>query len=184
MGKTYDKLNDALKTFIGEQKMFFVGTAPLSGDGLVNISPKGLDSLRILDDLTVAYVDLTGSGIETVSHVKENGRLVMMFCSYGDRPYIVRLHGKGEILENGDAGFDGLRQQFPEYPYVRAIVKLNVERVSDSCGWGVPKYEYVGQRDTYMRYGEQRTDEQIHEGQLKKNMKSLDGLPGLKAPSV
>ena len=94
MAKLYDKLDDRLRAFIHEQKMFFVGSAPRADDCLVNISPKGLDTLRILDDLTVAYVDLTGSGIETVAHVKENGRLVMMFCSYGDRPYIVRLHGR------------------------------------------------------------------------------------------
>lgn len=167
-----------------EQKMFFVGSAPRAVNGLVNISPKGLDTLRILDDTTVAYVDLTGSGIETVSHVKENGRLVMMFCSYGDRPLILRLHGHGEILERSDSGFVELLRHFPEYAYIRAIVKLHVQRIADSCGWGVPRYEFVRQRDTYERFGAQRTDEQIHEGQLAKNMKGLDGLTGLREPSV
>lgn len=184
MGKTYDSLNDQLKQFITEQKMFFVGTAPLSADGLVNLSPKGLDSLRILDDRTVAYCDLTGSGIETVAHVKENGRMVMMFCSFDSRPLIVRLHGRGEIVEGSDPGFDELAGLFPTHAYVRAIVKLHVERVADSCGWGVPKYEFIGQRDTYARFGEQRTAEDVQRAQLKNNMKSLDGLPGLKEPSV
>ena len=184
MGKTFEAIDDKLAAFIGDQQMFFVASAPLSGEGLVNLSPKGLYALRILDPLTVVYLDLTGSGVETIAHLKENGRLVMMFCAFEEAPRILRLHGRGEVVEKGDEEFDELQALYPETVGLRSFIKLHVEHIADSCGWGVPLYEYQGQRDTYPRFAERAGVEGIRKGQLKSNMTSLDGLPGLRAPSV
>ena len=184
MGKTYDALSDHQRTFIGKQQMFFVATAPRSDEGHVNVSPKGYDSFVILDDRTVAYADLGGSGIETVAHVKENGRLTIMFCAVSGAPNILRLYGRGRVLESGDEGFDELLARFPELPFVRNIVVLDITRTSDSCGFGVPLYDYVGMRDQLDRYVERKTDEEMRASQLSGNMTSIDGLPGLSKPSV
>jgi len=145
MGKLYESIDDSLVEFIQAQKMFFVATAPLSGDGLVNVSPKGLDSFRVLDSQTVAYADLTGSGIETVAHLKENGRIVIMFCSFDQTPKILRLHGRGDVIERSHADFAQLQSLFPEYIGLRSFIRIRCERISDSCGWGVPRYEFTGQ---------------------------------------
>ena len=184
MGKQYEQLNDRLREFILAQKMFFVGSAPLGGEGRINVSPKGMDSLRILDPTTVAYVDLTGSGIETIAHLKENGRMVMMFCSFDRDPLIVRLHGTGSVVERHDPEWAELIALFPEYPTARAVIKLSAERITDSCGWGVPKYEYVGEREQYPKYAAQQGEEGLRRDQLKWNQQSIDGLPGLEKPSV
>ena len=146
MGKSYDQIPDKLAEFIARQKMFFIATAPLAQDGLVNLSPKGLDSFRILDPRTVAYLDLTGSGIETVAHLKENGRVVIMFCAFDGPPNIVRLYGQGEVIEPSHAEFDALRLLFPNHPGTRSIIRVRLTRVSDSCGYGVPKYVFDGHR--------------------------------------
>lgn len=184
MAKLFEEIDDTLAAFIRDQKMFFIATAPLAANGHVNLSPKGLDTLRILDSHTVAYLDLTGSGVETISHLKENGRFVMMFCAFEGRPKILRLHGHGAVLERGDTEFDELLPLFPSIPGTRAIIKLSVERVADSCGWGVPKFEFKGERDQLTRYATQIGDEGLREGQLEANMSGIDGLPGLRAPSV
>jgi pyridoxamine 5'-phosphate oxidase-like protein len=183
MGKLYDELTPKLIEFIEAQKMFFVGTAPLSSDGHVNVSPKGMDSLRILDARTIAYLDVTGSGVETVAHVKENGRLVMMFCAFEGRPFILRLHGHAEVLERANPEFASLVSRFPELPGTRSIVRLSVRRIADSCGWAVPLYDFVGVRDYYDNYAEKLGPAGLREGQLQANMRSIDGLPGLDAPS-
>ena len=183
MGKTYEALDDKLTAFIEAQKMFFIATAPLSGDGLLNLSPKGFETLRILDSHTLAYLDLTGSGVETVAHLKENQRFVLMFCSFESKPMILRLHGRGKALERGDEEFERLLPLFPDLLGTRAIIKLSVQRIADSCGWGVPLYEHLGERDTYPRYAEQAGVEGLRKGQLASNMASLDGMPGLRAPS-
>lgn len=162
--------------------MFFIATASSSADGLINCSPKGLDTLRILDSKTIAYLDFTGSGIETVAHLKENGRFVLMFCSFSERPLILRLHGSGTVLEKDDAEFADLLPLFPEIPGVRAIIKMAVERIADSCGWGVPQFEFKGERDTYFKYAQHIGDEGIQKAQSASNLRSLDGLPGLKQP--
>jgi hypothetical protein len=184
MGKVYDELTEPLQVFIRKQHLFFVGTAPLAGDGLVNVSPKGFDTLRILDAKTIAYLDLMGSGIETMAHLKENGRMVMMFCSFDARPMILRLHGTGQAIEQDNPEFDELIGLFPELVGTRSIIKLNIERIADSCGWGVPRYAYEGERDTYRKFAEKAGDEGIRKGQLASNMKSLDGLIGLSKPTV
>lgn len=184
MGKQYDTLTPQLMEFIGQQQLFFVGTAPLGGQGHVNISPKGMDSLRILDPTTVAYLDVTGSGVETIAHIKENARLVLMLCAFEGRPLILRLHGKGSVIEVSDSEFDGLRASFDDLPGVRSIVKLDIERIADSCGWNVPLYRYEGTRDYYQKFADNLGTEGIRAGQLASNMLSIDGLPGLDAPSM
>ena len=184
MAKIYEELDDRLGQFIMNQKMFFVGSAPLAGDGLVNISPKGMDGLRILDSKTVAYLDLTGSGIESVAHVKENGRFVIMFCSFDTSPMILRLHGRAEVIERANAEWQQIRPLFPESRMARAIIKVSVSRISDSCGWGVPKYKFIGERVQYQKYAEQIDDTELRQAQLETNMKSINGLPGLEHPSV
>ena len=183
MGKTYDEIDETLTAFIEAQQVFFIATAPLASDGLVNLSPKGMDTLRILDSHTLAYLDLTGSGVETIAHLKENSRFVLMFCSFEGRPMTLRLHGRGAVYERGDEEFERLSPFFPDLVGTRAIIQLEVSRIADSCGWGVPLFEYRGQRDQYPRYVEQVGVEGIRKGQLKSNMKSLDGLQGLRAPS-
>jgi hypothetical protein len=183
MSKEYPELTPKLIEFIEAQKLFFVATAPLSGDGHVNVSPKGMDSLRVIDSKTLAYLDVTGSGVETISHVKENGRLVFMFCAFEGSPLIVRVHGRGAVLESESDGFRELRPRFGELPGVRAIIRLDAARVSDSCGWNVPIYQHQGERDYYQKHADKLGPEGIREGQLAANMKSIDGLTGLAKPS-
>jgi hypothetical protein len=163
--------------------MFFVGTAPLDGHGHINISPKGMDSLRILDTRTVAYLDVTGSGVETISHLKQNGRMVMMWCAFEGRPLTLRLHGKAEALETDHPDFLRLRKEFPDLPGVRSIIRLRASRIADSCGWTVPVYEHKGSRDYYNKYAEKKGAQGMREGQLAGNMQSIDGLAGLTKPS-
>ena len=184
MAKLYDELDDRLREFIAGQKMFFVGSAPRSDEGLINISPKGMDSFRVLDSKTVAYLDYTGSGIESIAHVKENGRFVIMFCSFDKSPFILRLHGRADVIERHSSDWPDLRPLFPESRMARAIIKLSITRIADSCGWGVPMYDYVGERNQYPTYADQITDEKLRDAQLEDNMKSIDGLKGLERPSV
>lgn len=184
MAKLYDELDDRLCAFIANQHLFFVGTTPRDDGGRVNISPKGMDSLRILDPKTIAYLDYTGSGIETVSHVKENGRQVMMFCSFDKSPLILRLHGRAEVIERSGARWEELQSHFPESRMARAIIRMSITRIADSCGWGVPMFDYVGEREQYGKYDAQIDDGQLRDSQLESNMASIDGLPGLSRPSL
>jgi hypothetical protein len=179
MAKVFDEIDDALRSFIESQKMFFVATAPLARDGLVNLSPKGLDALRILGPRQVAYLDLTGSGIETVAHAKENGRICFMFCAFDGPPRILRLHASAEVLEPDHADFDELLPLFPTLPGARSIIRASVTRIADSCGWGVPLYEFQGQRDQLVRFAEQLGPEKLEKAKAAMNARSLDGLPGL-----
>jgi len=183
VGKNYDTINDSLKDFIQRQQMFFVATAPLSKSGTINLSPKGLDSLRILDDQTVVYADFVGSGIETLAHVKENGRIVVMFCAFEGPPKIVRLHGLGEAIEPSHKDFQQLCSQFPEYPGLRCFIRIRCDRISDSCGFGVPLYDYVGQRSQLIDWAVSKGVEGVAKYQMKENARSLDGLPGLSKPT-
>lgn len=180
MGKVFAEIDDKLAAFIGAQKMFFVATAPLSSDGLLNLSPKGLDSFRILGPRQVAYLDLTGSGIETVAHLRENGRVVFMFCAFEGPPRILRLQGRGRAFEPDEPEFRELRPHFPELPGVRSIIRADVERIADSCGWGVPLYAFQGQRDQLVRFAEQVGPEKLRAVHENVNDRSLDGLPGLR----
>ncbi len=180
MGKVYDRLDDTLAGFIGRQHVFFVGTAPDAPDGHLNVSPKGLDTFRILGPKSVAYLDLTGSGIETVAHIRENGRITLMFCAFEGRPLIVRLYGRGRVVEPGDAEWDGLIAGFPEYPGARSVVVVDVERVADSCGYAVPLYAYRGERSQLVDYANKKGPEGMERYKARQNRASIDGLDGLR----
>ncbi len=179
MGKVFSALDDRLCKWIEEQHIFFVSTAPLSGEGLVNCSPKGLDSFRILDNHTVAYLDLTGSGVETIAHLRENGRITIMFCAFSGPPKIVRLYGKGEVLYRGTEAYQVLRGRFPEQSGERSIIKVNLTRIADSCGYSVPLYQFEGERDVLNKWADHKGEDGIIAYQQEKNRKSLDGLPGV-----
>jgi hypothetical protein len=183
MGKVFDVINADVAAFIEKQHMFFVASAPSGDSGHVNVSPKGLDSFRILDERTVAYLDFTGSGVETIAHLRQNGRIVLMFCAFEGSPHIVRLHGKGESVEPEDPRFAVLRERFAgaaDASGLRAVVVVHVARASTSCGYSVPKYSYEGERDQLSRWAEKKSPDGIAEYQSKHNATSLDGLPGLR----
>lgn len=180
MGKVYQTIEPHLKTFIEKQKLFFVGTAPLSAEGSINLSPKGLDSLRILDETTVAYIDLTGSGAETIAHLKENQRITFLFCAFDGPPKLVRLYGKGEVFERDTPEFGALKQHFPNYLSARSIIKVKLHRISDACGYTVPLYEFKEDRDTMKKWVDNKGAEALVEYRKLKNTKSIDGLPAFK----
>ena len=180
MSDVYEKIDSRLKSFMESQHVFFVATAPSGADGRLNLSPKGLDTFRVLDERTVAYLDFVGSGVETIAHLRENGRIVVMFCAFAGPPNIVRLHGRGEAIEPGDARFESLAKLFPAAPGVRAVIVVRVERASDSCGYGVPLYEYQGERTALGAWAQKKGPEGVAEYQRQKNARSSDGLPGLR----
>ncbi len=179
MSKSYSCIDAEMAEFIGKQHVFFVATAPLSGEGHINLSPKGLDSLAIVDERTVAYLDLTGSGIETVAHLRENGRIVIMLCAFEGPPKIVRLHGRGQAIEPGHAEFAALRSRFPGYSGARAIIKVALDRISDSCGYGVPAYEFKEHRKQLPLWVDRKGEERLAAYRAEHNTRSIDGLPGL-----
>lgn len=181
MGKVHDGIGPALADWLTAQRLFFVATAPLSGRGMINCSPKGMDSFRILGPREVAYVDLTGSGVETIAHLQENGRIVFMFCAFEGRPQIVRLHGRGEALLAGSAGYEALRGLFPDYLGSRAIIRASVTRISDSCGYAVPHYTFEEQRDTLTRWSQAKGADGLVAYRREKNARSIDGLPAIPA---
>ncbi len=179
MGKLYEEITLDLSAWIKQQRLFFVATAPSGNDGHLNCSPKGLDTLRILGPRRVAYLDLTGSGAETIAHLRENGRIVFMFCALAGPPKIVRFHGKGAVVTPASPLWAELRPLFPAYPGVRTIIHAEITRISDSCGYGVPKFEYVEERDTLERWANTKGVEGVVTYQRQKNALSIDGLPGL-----
>ncbi len=179
MGKVYEQLDDALMRFIGRQHVFFVGTAPDSPDGHMNVSPKGLDTFRILGPKSVAYLDLTGSGIETVAHLPDNGRVTPMSCVFEGRPLVVRPYGHGRVVEPRDAEWDGLIARSPGDPGGRSVIVVDVERVADSCEHAVPLYDYKGERSQLLDRSDRKGDEGLEE-YTTKNRASIDGLDGLR----
>jgi hypothetical protein len=181
MSKIYATIDEGITRFIKAQKMFFVASAPLAATGHINLSPKGLDSFRILGPKEVAYLDFTGSGVETIAHLRENGRVVIMFCALEGPPKIIRLHGRGKTVEPGDSDFAAMRSAFPAYPGVRAVIVVEVERIADSCGYAVPVYRYEGERDQLVRWAENKGPDGVVDYQSKNNLSSIDGLPGLRA---
>ena len=194
MAKTYPELDDVLTRFIQAQSVFFVATAPLAAEGHVNLSPKGLDTFRILGPKTVAYLDIFGSGVETIAHLRENGRIVIMLCAFTGPPRILRLHGRGEAIEPQDAGFSQLYDQLrqPELrepgieplaeaaPPLRSVIRVEIQRISDSCGYGVPLYEFEADRTQLTRWAAGKGTSGLRDYQRAKNARSLDGLPGLR----
>jgi hypothetical protein len=179
VGKLYDEITPGLADWLGQQRVYFVATAPLAADGLLNCSPKGMDTFRILGPREVAYLDLTGSGIETIAHLRENGRIIFTFCAFSGSPKIVRLHGMGEVITTGVPDFETLRTLFPDYPGVRAVVRARLTRISDSCGYAVPRYDYTGERDALIRWAESKGTDGLTRYRREKNVRSLDDLPGL-----
>ena len=181
MGKIYDRIDDKLEAFIAAQKMFFVATAPLSGDGHVNLSPKGYDSFAILGPNKVAWLDVGGSGIETLAHLKENGRITVMFCAFEGSANILRLYGTGEAVQFDDPRFPDLLSKFPAFDKARAIITVDVTRIADSCGWGVPFYEFREERDQLKRYADNPkvSADQWADVYRFKNAESIDGLTGI-----
>lgn len=178
MAKIFDSIDEALKAWIEEQPMWFVATAPLGADGHVNISPRGHDSFSILDSHRVAWVDFTGSGVETIAHIRENGRVCLMFNSFGSRPRIVRLHGQGSVFLPGDATFEEIVALHPDHPSTRAVITVDVTRISDSCGWGVPVMEMTGERDLLRLQAEKKGVDGMSTYRTERNAQSIDGLPG------
>ena len=182
MAKEYTEIDARIQRWIDQQKMFFVSTAPLSSDGLVNCSPKGLHSFCTLSPTRIAYVDVGGSGIETVAHIKENARIVVMMCAFSGPPMIYRFYGKGSVVEPHEDNFDDLLANFPPQPAARNIVIIDIERIIDSCGYGVPLYEFKKHRDSMQNYYASKTPEEIATSRAR-NHKSLEGLPGLTPPT-
>jgi len=188
MAEVFERIDDRLRAFIEAQRMFFVATAPSGDDGHVNLSPKGGDGLfRVTGPLGFAYVDLMGSGIETIAHLRENGRIVVMFCGFEGPPKIVRLHGVGRPVQQNDEGFEELLETFDlsdeQRVAVRSVVTVEVTRVGDSCGFVVPRMEYVGERDQLYRFADNRLrkigPEAVKEYVSANNAESIDGLTGL-----
>jgi hypothetical protein len=177
MAKLYDSITPELQQFIGEQPLFFVASAPLDPAGHVNLSPKGLDCFQILNPNRVAYLDLTGSGNETAAHLAENGRVTFMFCAFGGPPNILRLYGRGRVVLPGSAEWPELLPRFPTYPGIRQIVTADIKRVQTSCGFAVPRMDYVGQRDTLLRWADARGEAVLEQYREEKNRVSIDGLP-------
>jgi len=179
----YPEIDPEIAEFVRRQHVFFVATAPLSADGRVNLSPKGLDSLVVLDPHTVAYLDLTGSGVETIAHLRENGRITLMFCAFEGPPKILRLQGRGDVIEPQDASWEALRVRFPAHLGARAVIRVRVERIADSCGYAVPLMRFEGDRDQLTRWAVRKGPEGLREYRALHNAESIDGLRGLSAVS-
>ncbi|MCC2642254.1 MAG: Pyridoxamine 5-phosphate oxidase [Nitrospira sp.] len=179
MGKLYKEIDADLKAFIEEQRIFFVATAPIHAAGHVNLSPKGLDTFRVLASRKVAYLDHIGSGAETIAHLKENGRIVVMLCAMQGSPKIVRFHGRGEVLEPQCDAYQHLRPLFPATSAERAIIVVSIHRITDSCGFGVPLYRFERQRSQLSDWAGRKDEDEFREYQAEKNARSIDGLPAV-----
>jgi hypothetical protein len=177
MGKFHESIKPAHREFIEQQHIFFVGTAPLSADGRVNVSPKGLDCFRVLNDHKVAYMDLISSGNETSAHTMENGRITIMFCSFDATPNILRLYGKGKTVLPGTEEWETYASNFQIYPSTRQIIVAEIDLVQTSCGFGVPMFEYTGERDIHFKWAETKGSDGLMQYVKDNNLKSLDGLP-------
>ncbi len=177
MGKLHDTIKPAHKEFIEQQHIFFVSTAPLSAAGRVNLSPKGLDCFKVLSENKVAYMDLISSGNETSAHTLENGRITLMFCSFEGAPNILRLYGKGFTVLPGTEQWDQYAPYFRIYPSTRQIIVADIDLVQTSCGFGVPLYNYAGERDIHFDWAEKKGADGLQEYIQLNNLQSLDGLP-------
>jgi len=179
VGKTYPEIDEELRRFMQAQSMFFVARAPLDARGHVNLSPKGLDTFRVLGPRSVAYLDVFGSGVETIAHVRENGRIVVMFCAFQGAPKVLRLHGLGRVVEPHEAEFAALQAHFSAYEGTRAIIVVEVTRIGDSCGYGVPLLKFEAQRAALPAWCRKRGTEGLKIYRQEKNRQSIDGLPGV-----
>jgi len=187
MGKTYPGLDKRLAEFISSQHVFFVATAPTAAGGRVNVSPKGYrDTFAVLGERTFAYLDLTGSGVETIAHLRQNGRITIMFCSFGDAPKILRIYGTGRPVLASDPDWPRFAAHFPARNgngtgrgNRRAIIVVEADRIADSCGYAVPVMKLVRERDVLTRWDDRRSPEQLVAYRAKHNSVSIDGLPAL-----
>jgi len=177
IGKVLDSIDPRTEAFIAAQPLFFVATAPLDADGHINVSPKGLDSFRVLGPHRVAYLDLTGSGNETSAHLHENGRVTFMFCAFEGRPQILRLYGRGRTVLPDSHEWRELRPLFPDYPGVRQIIEADIERIQTSCGFAVPLMQLSRQRDTLHAWARVKGDNGLERYRREKNSHSIDALP-------
>ena len=177
MAKFHTQIEDHHQKFIESQHMFFVSTAPISGGGHINLSPKGLNSFRILSPAKVAYMDIVGSGNETSAHILENGRITFMFCAFDGPPNILRLYGRGAAVLPGDAAWPVLSSHFDILPSTRQIIVADIHKVQTSCGFGVPYYHYAGERNHAHKWAEKKGAQGLEDYKKEKNMISLDGLP-------
>lgn len=179
MSKQYTEIDDRIQRWMEKQHMFFVATAPLQEGGRVNCSPKGLDSLSVVGPKQLAYADTGGSGIETVAHLKQNRRITLLMCAFDGAPKIYRFYGRGHVVEPHDAEFDALAARFPDMPAIRDIILIDIDVIMDSCGYGVPLYEFKSHRDSLPNYFAGKSDAEIRDYRRRNNATSLDGLPGL-----
>ncbi len=179
MGSTYPEISADLAEWIKKQKVFFVATAPLASEGLLNCSPKGGDTFAIVDGTTAAYLDLTGSGAETIAHVRENGRMVIMFCAFDGSPLIVRLYGRGEVILPDHPDFAGLAARFPANPGTRSVIRLRITRIADSCGMAVPLLDFRGRRTDLDEWAADSGPAKLAEYRRRKNTRSIEGLPAI-----
>lgn len=182
MGRTYPAIDERLANFLLSQPVFFVASAPLLPEGLVNCSPKSNNGeLSVLDPQTIAYLDRTGSGVETIAHLRENGRIVLMFCAFAGKPRVVRIHGCGFVVARDDGEFDALVANFStkRLDGTRSIIVVKAQRISDSCGYGVPLMAFDAHRTQLAEWVERKGEDGIKDYQAEKNAESLDKLPGL-----
>ncbi|KRB77157.1 pyridoxamine 5'-phosphate oxidase [Nocardioides sp. Root190] len=176
--KVHARVAGRMREFVESQKVFFVATSPLAEDGHVNVSPRGIPgTFRMLDDLTFAWIETSGSGSETIAHLRENGRVTVMFCAFEGAPNIVRFHGRGRIVTRYDDEYTLLAPLFVDLPGARAVVVVDIERISDSCGYGVPLMDYVGERELLQPYFARKGVEGSADYRRLKNRTSIDGLP-------
>lgn len=193
MGRTFDQLDDTLVAWIAQQHVFFVGTAPSGSEGHINISPKGaMATFYIVGPNRVAYLDLVGSGVETIAHLQDNGRIVVMFCAFNGPPKVIRLHGRGKVIQQHDDGFAEAVAWFDATPdllgIVCSVIVVDITRIADSCGFVVPQMELVKERDLLIKWGRQQENQWgsgwKDEYLTANNAESIDGLPGLEVPEV
>lgn len=184
MAQTFEEIPDEFAWWFESQPVFFVATAAADPNARINVSPRGLDTFRVLGPNRVAWLDLTGSGVETIAHLKADGRITLMFCAFDGPPKVVRLYGRGKVYEPGDDAYEELRRRFPDLPGARALVDVAVDRVSSSCGFGVPLMEFVGGREELVESARRKGEAKMAAYRARKNAESIDGLPGLEPPFV
>lgn len=177
MSKTIPALDDTLISWIETQPVFFVATAPDGPGGHVNVSPKGHDTFRVLDPMRVAYLDLTGSGAETIAHLRQNGRITLMFAGFAGPPRIVRMHGQGTVHEHNSDGYRSHRHRFDDIAGARAIIEIHIQRLSTSCGYSVPFLDFNEERPTLTQWASRKSPEELDAYRAEKNATSIDGLP-------
>ncbi len=177
MGKLHDSIKPAHQKFIEQQHIFFVSTAPLSSEGRVNLSPKGLDCFKVLSEYQVGYMDLISSGNETSAHTLENGRITIMFCSFEGPPQILRLYGKGFTVLPGSLEWEQYAPHFKLYPSTRQLIIATIDLVQTSCGFGVPLFNYAGERDIHFEWAAKKGEDGLMDYLQQNNLKSLDNLP-------